>query len=234
MNQSPSPLSGALTLSSNHFSSFLTALTPDRFREVVHEVECKLRIVNQTLSLLDMQGFDSILDEMLNSITEKTGELLSADRTTIYLLDEARNELYTTVIGNNGRSREIRIPTDQGIAGEVAQTLKPVNIPFDFFDDPRSQQAKQQYEKTGYRTYTMLTLPLLSDKGELVAVIQLINKLTLESSPMDALENRIDYAGFSSSDETIFREFTPCIRLILESSRSFYIAAQRHRPPRPL
>ena len=227
MNQTPSPLSGALTLSSNHFSSFLTALTPDRFREVVHEVEYKLRIVNQTLSLLDMQGFDSILDEMLNSITEKTGELLSADRTTIYLLDEAKNELYTTVIGNNGRSREIRIPTDQGIAGEVAQTLKPVNIPFDFFDDPRSQQAKQQYEKTGYRTYTMLTLPLLSDKGELVAVIQLINKLSLESNPMDALENRIDYAGFSSSDETIFREFTPCIRLILESSRSFYIAAQR-------
>lgn len=229
MNQSPSSLSGALTLSSNHFSSFLTALTPDRFREVVHEVENKLRVVNQTLSLLDMQGFDSILDEMLHSITEKTGELLSADRTTIYLLDEARNELYTTVMGSNGRSREIRIPTDQGIAGEVAQTLNPVNIPFDFFDDPRSQQAKQQYEKTGYRTYTMLTLPLLSDEGELVAVIQLINKLNLDSDRLDALENRIDYAGFSLSDEAIFREFTPCIRLILESSRSFYIAAQRQR-----
>lgn len=137
----PRSPAGDLTISgNNHFSSFLAPLTPDRFREVVHEVEHKLRIVNQTLSLLDMQGFDAILDEMLTSITEKTGELLSADRTTIYLLDEAKNELYTTVTGSNGRPREIRIPTDQGIAGEVAHTHLPVNIPFDFFDDPRSDR----------------------------------------------------------------------------------------------
>ncbi len=225
----PMTPSGALTTSGNHFSSFLAPLTPDRFREVVHEVEHKLQIVNQTLSLLDMQGFDTILDEMLTSITEKTGELLSADRTTIYLLDDAKNELYTTVTGSNGRPREIRISADQGIAGEVAQSHRPVNIPFDFFDDPRSHQAKQQYEKTGYRTYTMLTLPLLSEDGNLVAVIQLINKLTLEADPLGVLEDRIDYAGFTNSDETIFREFAPCIRLILESSRSFYIATQRQR-----
>ncbi len=220
---------GDLTTTGHHFSSFLAPLTPDRFREVVHDVEHKLRIVNQTLSLLDMQGFDAILDEMLTSITEKTGELLSADRTTIYLLDEAKNELYTTVTGSNGRPREIRISANQGIAGEVARSHRPINFPFDFFDDPRSHQAKQQYEKTGYRTYTMLTLPLLSEDGDLVAVVQLINKLNLESDPIDPLEERIDFNGFTNSDESIFREFAPCIRLILESSRSFYIAAQRQR-----
>ena len=220
--------------SGRSFASFLAPLTPDRFREVVSDVEYKLNIVNQTLSLLDMQGFDTILEEMLTSITEKTGELLNADRTTIYLLDEAKNELHTTVIGSNGRPHEIRIASNQGIVGEVAQRKRAINIPFDFFNDDRSHQAKQQYEKTGYRTYTMLTLPLLNETGELVAVVQLINKLKLNKlneshTPAELLDDRIDYGGFTSEDESIFREFAPCIRLILESSRSFYIAAQRQR-----
>ena len=232
---------GQLATQGNHeltsgrsFASFLAPLTPDRFREVVTDVEYKLKIVNQTLSLLDMQGFDGILEEMLTSITEKTGELLNADRTTIYLLDETRNELHTTILGSDGRPREIRIAFNQGIAGEVAHSKRAINIPFDFFDDERSHQAKQQYEKTGYRTYTMLALPLLNEAGELVAVVQLINKLKLnklkESGPQtELLAHRIDYGGFTAEDESIFREFAPCIRLILESSRSFYIAAQRQR-----
>lgn len=220
--------------SAGSFSSFLAPLTPDRFREVVSDVEYKLKIVNQTLSLLDMEGFDTILEEMLTSITEKTGELLNADRTTIYLLDEAKNELHTTVMGSNGRPREIRIGFHQGIAGEVAQTKRAINIPFDFFNDERSYQAKQQYEKTGYRTYTMLALPLLNEMGDLVGVVQLINKLKFNKlkesrTATESLTDRIDYDGFTSEDESIFREFAPCIRLILESSRSFYIAAQRQR-----
>jgi adenylate cyclase len=232
---------GQLATQGNHeltsgrsFASFLAPLTPDRFREVVTDVEYKLKIVNQTLSLLDVQGFDGILEEMLTSITEKTGELLNADRTTIYLLDETRNELHTTILGSDGRPCEIRIAFNQGIAGEVAHTKRVINIPFDFFNDERSYQAKQQYKKTGYRTYTMLALPLLNEAGELVAVVQLINKLKLNKlkesgTQTELLADRIDYGGFTPEDESIFREFAPCIRLILESSRSFYIAAQRQR-----
>ncbi|MEB3293700.1 MAG: adenylate/guanylate cyclase domain-containing protein [Synechococcales bacterium] len=218
-----------LTHSQPRFSSFLSPLTTDRFKEVVHEVEQKLRIVNQTLSMLDEQGFDAVLEEMLTSITQKTGELLNADRTTIFLLDEVRHELYTTIASGQGKLREIRVPIDQGIAGEVATSKQLVNIPYDFFDDPRSTQAKIQYEQTGYRTYTMLTLPLLNDRGDLVAVIQLINKLRTAASPTLSLEERIDLGGFTQADERLFNEFAPCIRLILESSRSFYIAAQKQR-----
>ena len=211
------------------FSSFLAPLT-EKFKEVVHEVEHKLKIVNQTLSMLDMQGFDTILEEMLNSITAKTGELLNADRTTIYLLDEEKNELYTTVTEGSGRgSIEIRFPADQGIAGEVATFKRPVNISYDFFNDPRSTQAKIQFSKTGYRTYTMLTMPLLNDQGGLVAVVQLINKLQLRCDRTLSLNQRIALEGFTVQDEELFREFAPSIRLILESSRSFYLATQKQR-----
>ncbi|MBD1844624.1 GAF domain-containing protein [Cyanobacteria bacterium FACHB-63] len=226
-----------LVVASNHalapkgrFSSFLAPLTQEKFKEVVHEVEHKLKIVNQTLSMLDMQGFDTILEEMLNSITAKTGELLNADRTTIYLLDEEKHELYTTVTeGSGGRSIEIRFPADQGIAGEVATFKHPVNIPYDFFDDPRSTQSKIQFNKTGYRTYTMLTMPLLNDEGGLVAVVQLINKLQSRCNRTLPLDQRIALEGFTPKDEELFREFAPSIRLILESSRSFYLATQKQR-----
>ena len=63
-------------------SSFLAPLTQDTFKQVVKDVEYKLQIVNQTLSMLDSKGFEAILQEMLQSITLKTGELLGADRTT--------------------------------------------------------------------------------------------------------------------------------------------------------
>ncbi|MBD1823354.1 GAF domain-containing protein [Cyanobacteria bacterium FACHB-DQ100] len=233
----PHPSESRLVVASNHalapkgrFSSFLAPLTQEKFKEVVHEVEHKLKIVNQTLSMLDMQGFDTILEEMLNSITAKTGELLNADRTTIYLLDEEKHELYTTVTeGSGGRSIEIRFPADQGIAGEVATFKRPVNIPYDFFDDPRSTQSKIQFSKTGYRTYTMLTMPLLNDEGGLVAVVQLINKLRSRCDRALPLDQRIALEGFTPHDEELFREFAPSIRLILESSRSFYLATQKQR-----
>ncbi|QZZ18949.1 GAF domain-containing protein [Leptothermofonsia sichuanensis E412] len=220
---------GALATQRGTFRSFLAPLTQERFKEVVTDVERKLEIVNQTLSMLDMQGFDSVLEEMLSSITAKTGELLNADRTTIFLLDKEKDELYTTVAKEGGGTVEIRVPTDKGIAGEVATFKKVVNIPFDFFDDPRSVQAKIQYKNTGYRTYTMLALPLLNDRDELVAVIQLINKLKKNADASADLADRIDLEGFTTQDEQVFREFAPSIRLILESSQSFYAATQKQR-----
>ena len=227
------PGPGTLTTTKGTFSDFLAPLNKESFTQVVADVENKLQVVNQTLSLLDMidsEGFDSILDEMLRSITLKTGELLNADRTTIFLLDEERNELWSIVAkGDNGQPLELRLPADRGIAGEVATFKKVVNIPFDFYDDPRSAFAQLQDKKTGYRTYTMLALPLLNDNEELVAVIQLINKLKINSDPIATLDERIDMGGFTDADKEVFDQFAPSIRLILESSRSFYKATQRQR-----
>jgi adenylate cyclase len=222
---------GALATTKGGFSAFLAPLAKDSFKHVVSDVEKKLSVVNQTLSmLLDSQGFETILQEMLSAITLKTGELLGADRTTIYLIDEEKNELWSIVAKDaGGGSLEIRFPATQGIAGEVATSKKVLNIPFDFYDDPRSAFAKKKDQETGYRTYTMLVLPLLNEAGDLVAVVQLLNKLKFPNDPEIPLADRIDLEGFTAEDEKVFEEFAPSIRLILESSRSFYMATQRQR-----
>jgi adenylate cyclase len=227
-NSSPG---GGLVKSGRKISDFLAPLTQDSFRDVVTGVEQKLSVVNQTLSmLLDSQGFETMLMEMLDAITLKTAELLGADRTTIYLLDEEKNELWSIVAeGEGDKSIELRLPANQGIAGEAATFKKVINNPYDFFDDPRSEGSKKLYKSTGYRTFTMLTLPLLNEQKDLVAVVQLLNKLKSSYDPQAPLEERVDRRGFIEEDQRLFEEFAPSIRLILESSRSFYIATQKQR-----
>jgi GAF domain-containing protein len=213
---------------------FLDHLTTESFRFIVSNLEVDFGVVNQTLSMIDSmlnsKGFDSILHEMLRSITLKTGELLGADRTTIYLLDEEKNELWSIVAkGDEGVLPEIRVPVGQGIAGEAAQKREVINIPYDFYENPRSSTAKESDKKTGYRTYTILALPLLDEQGDLVGVVQLINKLKQPHNPEYPLGERIDDKGFTPEDEKLLTEFARSIQLILKSSRMFYKAAQKQR-----
>ncbi|WP_293128484.1 adenylate/guanylate cyclase domain-containing protein [Microcoleus sp. bin38.metabat.b11b12b14.051] len=232
----PSPSSSiAIIPYDGNFSSILAPLNKQSFKAVAKGVEEKLKVVNQTLgmldNILDSEGFDAILNEMLQSITVKTGELLNADRSTIFLLDDDKNELFAIVAQDeNGQNLEIRFPATLGIAGEVATDRKVVNIPYDFYNDPRSANAKKTDEKTGYRTYTMLAMPLVNEEtDELVAVVQLINKLKPDHENHATIHEQIDKSGFTKEDEGVFEEFAPSIRLILESSKSFYAATQRQR-----
>jgi|GEM_PF-308219 len=212
----------------------LNHITPESFKYILSDLELDFGVINQTLSMMDSrlasQGFDAVLHEMLRFITLKTGELLNADRTTIFLLDEEKNELWSTVAkGEGSDSEEIRINAAQGIAGEVATFKKIVNIPYDFYDDPRSNTAKETDKKTGYRTYTLLAVPLLDEQGDLVAVVQSLNKLKQPLALEAPLSERIDIKGFTSADEERFTEFTHSIQLILQSSQLFYKVAQKQR-----
>ncbi|MEG5159359.1 GAF domain-containing protein [Microcoleus sp. AT3-A2] len=218
-------------------SDILKPLSRESFRFVTRDICCEghqeREILNLILSFLDNmideRGFDAVLYEKLQKITLQTGELLNADRATIFLFDEEPNELSAIVAKDeNGKSLEIRVPAHLGIAGEVATEKKVVNIPYDFYDDPRSVNAKKVDDITGYRTSTMLAMPLLNEEtGKLIAVVQLINKLKPNHQDYGTLDEQIDKVGFTEADEQIFREFAPSIRLILESVQSLYALNQR-------
>jgi adenylate cyclase len=180
-------------------------------------------------NILYDRGFDAFLYEMLPKITLKIGELLNADRAKIFILDKDQNQLWAIVAKDeNGKSLEIRVPADVGIAGEVATHKKVVNIPYDFYNDSRSANAKKVEEKTGYRTYTMLVMPVIDEEtGQLLGVVQLINKLKLGCEPDASLDEKIDRTGFTAEDERVFNEFAPSIRLIIAYCKSFDAATQR-------
>ncbi|HEY9653490.1 MAG TPA: GAF domain-containing protein [Coleofasciculaceae cyanobacterium] len=168
------------------------------------------------------------LCEMLRRLTCKAGNLLNAERTSIFLLDRYRKKL-GSINAEDGRggSLVIDIPSDRGIASLAAASSQPINIPFDVYDDPRSEEAKNTDKKTGYRTYTILAWPLLNQQQNLVAVVQFINKLKPNYDPDDDLFKRVDPKGFTSEDEELFVTFAPSILKILEECQRCYHLTQK-------
>ena len=80
-------------------------------------------------------------------------------------------ELWTTIAQG---SNTIRLPLGSGIAGSVARTADTINIP-DAYADRRFNPEQDQ--RSGYRTHTILCMPLVNHKDVVVGVIQALNKV---------------------------------------------------------
>ncbi len=175
------------------------------------------------------------LKEMLRRLTRKAGDILRADRTSIFLLDRQRQQLGTINAEDGGGGfLAIDIPSNRGIASLAATSGQPINIPFDLYDDPRSEEARKTDRRTGYRTYTMLAWPLFNKQKDLVAVVQLINKLKPDADPEADLSQRIDTQGFTPEDEALFATFAPLILQILEKCQFCFLLTQKVRDNAPI
>ncbi|NEQ54970.1 MAG: GAF domain-containing protein, partial [Leptolyngbya sp. SIO3F4] len=115
-------------------------------------------------------------DEIIGRVIDAAKRLMNADRVTLWLVDRESQELWSFIPFETGEMKEIRIPIGQGYAGIVAQTGKSLNIGFDLYDDDQSSFSKLTDQKTGYRTCSMLCMPVRSRNGQLLGVTQLINK----------------------------------------------------------
>ena len=112
------------------------------------------------------------LDALLELIMAKVTELMEADRSTLFVVTEDGRQLWSKV-AQGGERVEIRLDVGEGIAGWVAQTRELVNIP-DAYADQRFQPAVDL--KSGYRTRSILSVPMLGALGGLVGVLQVLNK----------------------------------------------------------
>ncbi|RMF83172.1 MAG: GAF domain-containing protein [Planctomycetota bacterium] len=110
------------------------------------------------------------LDVLLGTIVESACEVLNCERATIFLYDPKTDELYSRVARG---ADEIRFPASKGIAGAAAQERCCVNVP-DAYADPRFNPEIDR--KTGYRTLNLLAFPLENLQGELIGVLQALNK----------------------------------------------------------
>lgn len=112
------------------------------------------------------------LDSLLHLIMEKSSHLLHADRSTVFLIDRERKELWSKA-AQGLQDQEIRFPMHLGIAGSAATTGETINIP-DAYQDVRFNPEVDR--KTGYRTKSLLTMPMKSKLGEIIGVFQCLNK----------------------------------------------------------
>ncbi len=132
----------------------------------------QLRHLHTLLEVSKAMAREVRLDNLLQVIMEKTTEIMEADRSSLFLYDEARNELWSK-IAQGLELKEIRFPVGVGIAGDVAKTRQVANIP-DAHLDPRFNPDFDR--QTNYRTRSVLCLPLINTEDKLVGVIQTLNK----------------------------------------------------------
>ncbi|GAB6024627.1 hypothetical protein CHUAL_009771 [Chamberlinius hualienensis] len=84
---------------------------------------------------------------------------------------------------------EVRVPWGSGIAGYVAESGEVVNIP-DAYGDARFNHEIDQM--TGYRTKSILCMPIKDSYGEVLGVAQVINKMVdKEAQAFDANDIKV-------------------------------------------
>ncbi len=110
------------------------------------------------------------LEAALSNVVEVARDVLAADRGTVFLYDQDRDELYLKVAT---AEEEIRFAADKGIAGECAQSRLCINVS-DCYNDSRFNREIDQ--QTGYKTRCLLSVPLIGIDEELVGVLQVLNK----------------------------------------------------------
>jgi serine phosphatase RsbU (regulator of sigma subunit) len=137
------------------------------------DIERELRNLNAILEVSKAMSSEVQLDNLLQVIVQKTIEVMEADLASLFLYDKGRNELWSKIAHKLGQLQEIRFPVGVGIAGDVARTRQVANIA-DAYTDPR---FNPDFDKqTGYRTRSLLCLPMMNSNGKLVGVIQVLNK----------------------------------------------------------
>jgi serine phosphatase RsbU (regulator of sigma subunit)/CRP-like cAMP-binding protein len=142
----------------------------DQSRREVQKLEQLIEATKKVNSTLD-------LDQLLEIILAMALRIVDGDRGTVYLIDEERNQLWTKVSGElDGAGRvTIHLPIGMGIAGYVGATGDVINIP-DAYLDPRFNPDFDK--RTGYRTQSILCMPMRNKDGKIIGVFQLLNKRT--------------------------------------------------------
>lgn len=114
------------------------------------------------------------IDALLKVIAEETKSAIQADRCSVFLYDRKNNELWSKIaLGMD--SQEIRFPADKGLAGHVVRTGETINIKDAYTDERFNKEIDLQ---TGYKTKTILCMPIKNLNQEIIGAFQVLNKLT--------------------------------------------------------
>lgn len=200
-------LEDLLRLVSMKISEFIIV---ERVQKSVKENETLMGVSRAISSQIELKP-------LVVMITEKIAESLDAERSSVFLVDENTNELWSYVaMGLEGQ--EIRFPRGVGFAGTVAVTGEILNLR-DAYKDHRFNPEVDR--KTKYRTKSILTVPMKNHLGEIIGVCQVLNKksgefftkrdedllLSLASNASVAVENAYLY-------EEMKRQFNDMIAVL--------------------
>jgi adenylate cyclase len=145
------------------------------------------------------------LEALLKKIVTVASTVIHADRSTLFLHDQRTDEL-ASVVAEGVEAREIRFPAATGLAGWCFTHGEAVNLP-DAYQDSRFNPAVDV--ATGYRTQSVLTVPVTTRDGRRVGVMQALNHQDRTSFGEGAVQRMSAFAAQAAiaiENATLFSE----------------------------
>ncbi len=141
----------------------------DNSQLLAKQVAANKKIANLLEIALDLTAeveFANLFPLIISRVTK----IMNAERTSLYLIDWERNEIWTTVAE---KIEHFSLPIGEGISGLVAKTGETVNSA-DAWELP---YFKREFDlQQNFRSKAVLCMPINNRSGERIAVIQVINK----------------------------------------------------------
>ena len=169
------------------------------FNHMIRGLREEVRLLEVTQSLAGELNLDTLIQRIMSVASD----LLEAERATLFVYDAKTDELWSRYAAGL-HSGEIRIPSHAGIAGTVFTTGVTENIP-DVYADARFDQSVDR--ATGYRTRSILCMPIVNNAGARIGVTEVLNKKS--------------GVAFSIRDEARLGAFTAQIAVLLENAKLF-------------
>ncbi|MCU0659016.1 MAG: GAF domain-containing protein, partial [Polyangiaceae bacterium] len=173
--------------------------------ELAHERRVSAVLREVGLAIGSVVNLDQILELILDKITDIVG----AERATLYLLDEGRQELVSRVVVGKA-VQTIRVPLGQGLAGVAARTGAPVRVA-DAYKDKRF--LRDWDDLTGFRTRSILAVPMKNHVGWVMGVVQALNKRG---------------GSFTAEDERLLQTLATQAAVTIDNSRLYLAAIQKN------
>jgi len=143
------------------------------------------------------------LAPLLAEIGRSCSELLEAERSSVYVVDEDKDEIYTLFVQGYSTG-SIRLAKSKGIAGRVFESGKTLNVEdaynLDFFD-------RSWDKRSGFRTKSVLCMPMYDRHGKMIGVFQVLNKQTARR--------------FTANDERILRTLGSFAAVAIENAKLY-------------
>ncbi|XP_052269841.1 cGMP-specific 3',5'-cyclic phosphodiesterase-like isoform X2 [Dreissena polymorpha] len=214
------------SITSNMFKSYVYGMVTKQKRSLVErekllamsESEMFMELIRDIASELDVSV---LCHKILRNVSILTG----SDRGSLFLVRGSSDKRYlvsklfdvtensTLEDSLHTEETEIKVPFGRGIAGHVALTKETINIT-DAYQDPRFN--KDIDKQTGYRTHSILCMPILSHENDVIGVAQIINKIT---------GNHI----FEDQDVQVFRKYLMFCGIGITNAQLFEMSVQEYK-----
>lgn len=196
-------------------AEIVDGLDEAHFRDMLQDIADESTRFLEATALARNNAFQSMLEQGLFAFTHKLGRLLKVERASLFLIDHDTNSLLLRV-AEDLPDHQVRIPIGSGIAGAVAESGQTIRVDNAYADARFNQEVDRM---SGFRTRSILCLPIKNRSGRVFAVAQLLN--------------RVDGQYFETADEEKFSEFIASLAVILETLEGLHAGSSLLRSDQP-